>query len=685
MLGSLLNPRSIAVVGVSLDPDKVGHQIFVNLLGYPEPVYPVNPKHRRILGKDCYPTILAIPHPVDLVVVVTPASTVEAVTDECVDKKVKAVIIITAGFAETSPSGKILQDRISEKLARHHILLLGPNTLGAINPHKKLNASFAPKSIRAGDIALISQSGATLTAIFSEFESRRVGCSFAISLGNKAGFTEIEALSYAGKDPETKVIALYLESLSDPRRFMTLAKQISLKKPVILLKGGTTEAGVAASVSHTAALATNSVLLKEASYQMGYVLVDTIEQFFETIFFVDSVIRKKLNFPKNLMILTNAGGPAVNATDLASKSNLTLAGWSADTRRKFAREMPMVKPSNPTDLIGDASVETIAMALEFIEEDPAIESALLIITQQAVTDVPKITETLIETQKKRKKTLVVALMGGENQHPYLAKLRLAGIPAAEYANEGIEMFAMLAQIARARNIDRSETIMKQLENILTESEPRKVIQRRRVPIMNGELEETYILLENYGFTLPRCAIVSSAAELIRLKKLDPKRVFPLIAKTANLKLKHKAVVGGIVKDVENIGQAEAAYSKLERFGKQVLFQEVITDAEELILGAKRDPAFGSFIAVGMGGSLTNILADRSYVFLPASNREIRSALARTKAYQSLTDRQRSMVATAMEKMARLFAEHPEINELEINPLMVTETQVYAADVKIALQ
>lgn len=683
MLGSLLSPSSIAVVGVSLDPDKVGHQIFVNLSNFPGELYPVNPKHKKILGKTCYPDLLSIPKHVDQVIIATPAPTVEAVVDQCLDKKVKSVIIISAGFAETSAQGKIIQDEIASKLASAKIELLGPNTLGAINPGKKLNASFAPKHIAPGNIALISQSGATLTAIFSELQSREVGCSFAISLGNKAGITEIDALEYAQRDPNTKVIALYLESLSNPRQFLKMAKQITRTKPVILLKGGTTSAGRQASLSHTAALATSSTLLKEAAHQAGFVLVETIEEFIELMFFADIILNSKRKLPSNLMIMTNAGGPAVNATDLADTAKLKLATWSNESRNKFARELPRVIPNNPTDLLGDASVETIRLGMEFAQEDESIESLLLIITPQAVTNIPGIAKMI--TALKFKKPLVVALMGGEDQHRYTIQLRRSRIPTVEYASEGIEMFALLSQISRANSVDRSDLLMKQLEKAISQTEPRKVIERRLVPLRVGELEETYILLENYGLTLPRCAIVNSEDEINQISKLDPKRVFPLVVKTANLKLKHKAIVGGVVTNVGSLDETKAAYRKLDRLGSKVLLQEQIKGATELILGAKRDKSFGPFLAVGTGGGLTNIVADRAYLFLPASGKEIRSCLGRTKIATTLSREQKSLVAVTMERIAKIFEEHPEIEELEINPLMITKDQALVADVKVALK
>src|SRR5258708_7903084 len=414
MLSALLEPKSIAVVGVSLDPDKVGHQIFVNLLSFPGELYAVNPKHKKILGKPCFQSVLSIPSHVDLVVIVTPSMTVEGIINECIDKRVKAVVIITAGFAENGKAGRELQDRIAQKLTHNKILLLGPNTLGVIHPKAKLNASFAPKMIENGHIALISQSGAMLTTIFAEFESRGVGCSFALSLGNKAGISELEALEHALDDPQTHCIALYLESLSNAQKFLSLCKIVSKKKPIIFLKGGTTDAGQAASLSHTAALATNGVLLKEASFQMGFVLVDTIEQFFETAFFVDKLLTDKEKLPQSLIIITNAGGPGVNATDLASKWGVPLASWSKDIAGTFARELPRVAPHNPTDLLGDAGTEDVRLALELAHEDPGVESILLIITPQSVTDIPGITNMIIEKYSTHThKPLIVALMGGE--------------------------------------------------------------------------------------------------------------------------------------------------------------------------------------------------------------------------------------------------------------------------------
>ncbi len=689
MVESVLHPKTIAVVGASVDPSKVGHQIFSNLLSFSGQVYPVNPKHLKILGVATHPDILSIPDHIDLVVVATPAGTVPDIVHQCVDKKVKAICIISAGFAENGSTGRKMQEKIAKICQLNGIALVGPNTLGAVNPYMGLNASFAPAEIQKGTIGLISQSGAMLTTIFAELSSRNVGCSFALSLGNSAGITATDALEYAASDPHTNVIAIYVESIDHIPKFFATAKKVSKNKPIILLKGGLTSQGQQASLSHTAALATDSTLLREAAYQFGYTCVETIEQFFETTFFLDRLYARsgrRLSLPKNLLILTNAGGPGVNAVDVAVQEGVELATWSGVSHHAFARQIPRVKPANPTDLLGDASVSDIHHALAIAQEDPLIESILLIITPQAVTDIPGITKMLVDEYGKDSacKPLIVALMGGEAQRPFIKKLRAASITAVDYANEGVEIFAYTNRARKAQLIDRSAAIMQELEVALGTQEPNEEVLRRRVSLTSNRLAEVYLLLEKYGLTLPHAAIVSSKEQLDELDELEPQRVYPLIAKTANLKLKHKAVLGAVIKDIQNKDDAVVAYEKLEKFGQEVLYQEVIEDAVEVIIGCKRDPIFGVFVAIGMGGSLTNILADRSYVFVPASAREVRSSLRRTRLYSKLSAEQRSLVLLNLERFIEVIKEHPEIVELEINPLMVTAHQAYVADVKVDL-
>ncbi len=326
----------------------------------------------------------------------------------------------------------------------------------------------------------------------------------------------------------------------------------------------------------------------------------------------------------------------------------------------------------------------ISTALLFAAEDPLIDGVLLIITPQAVTDIPGIVAAL--GKLKFLKPLVVALMGGESLHQHFKKLRAQKITTVEYANEGVEIFAAAHHARLALHVDRSPALMSRIDasrNVM--STPTVRTTRSQVPLSSNNLEEVLLLLEKYGLTLPRCAIVASQTQLDELDTLDPERVYPLIAKTTNLKLKHKAIVGAVIKNIMSKTDAVAAFTALQRFGERMILQEVIEGATEVIIGMKRDTQFGSFLVVGAGGSLTNIIADRSYIFIPGSPRELSATFKRTKIFQLLSPEQRSVVLLTLERILLLTEEHPEIAELEINPLMVTAHTAYVADIKVDLK
>ncbi|MEO8581709.1 MAG: acetate--CoA ligase family protein [Patescibacteria group bacterium] len=664
MLSSFFHPSSIAVVGASRDSKKVGYQILKNLLKYQDgKVYPINPSAHTILGLPVFPNLAAFPQKVELAIVAVPAPFVEQVIDDCIEKQVKAVVIITAGFAEMSAAGKQLQIKIATKLTEHHIALLGPNSLGFLYPTNSLNASFASQQIGTGSLALISQSGAMLTALFTEMESNKVGCSFAISLGNKAGISENEALEFAAQDPNTKVIGAYLESFADLSQFFQLASQVAKTKPLIVLKGGRSKTGQAASVSHTAALATNDVLLKAASEQFGFVMVDTVEEFIQTIFFLE----QNKTVPENTMIITNAGGPGVNTVDVSEVRQLTLAQWSPSSVNNLQEQLPNSNITNPLDVIGDANAERFSFAIRQAQRDPQIDSIVVIITQQAVTNVPEVVEMLLKI--KSKKPLCVALMGGDKFNSNRKSLRAAGIFCTEYPNDIVAMLAITKKAAEAKYFPEK-------------FQPFRLQHDFPISHLATDLNATFLLLAEYGFKLPIYSIIANE------KQLDQVHL-PSYAKTANLALAHKKDMGaifGITKTKEDVTNS---FAQLKKFGETVLYQQIIEADVELLLGANRDVQFGPYLAIGLGGSWTNILSDRSYTFLPSTRRVFTQKLQQTKAYAALQklDKKYSQkigekVITLMLQVQKLMLAHPEIQELEINPLMINEKGIWAADVKI---
>jgi acyl-CoA synthetase (NDP forming) len=671
MLSAFFHPKSIAVVGASREPQKVGHQILKNLLKYKDgKIYPVNPSARSILNLPVFPSLLQIDEHIELVIIAVPVAFIETVIQDCIQKKVKAVVIVTAGFAEVSTQGKALQDKIKQTLQEHDIALLGPNCLGLVAPHQNLNASFANQRLIPGSLGIISQSGAMLTAIFTEMESQMLGCSFAVSLGNKAGISENELLEFAAKDPNTKTIGLYLESFTDLPKFFALSSKISKRKPIILLKGGRTSRGQTASISHTAALATNDVLLKAAAEQAGFVMVDTVEEFLQTLFFLET----HRVMPENTMVITNAGGPGVNTVDVGEMKKLTLAEWTAGSKARIEEELPQVHVANPLDVIGDATADRFSFAVRQAQRDPNIDSITVIITQQAVTNVPEVVQSLI--QIKGKKPICVALIGGERFAHQRKLLRAAGLIATEYPNEIVEILSVLQRSAKAKYLP--ETFRPKALMPTSFSAPKESQK------FFTDIGKTFELLGQYGIQTPAHSVIEDEKKLERIH-------LPSYAKTANLALPHKKDVGAIFGLVKTKEDVQNSFEKLKSFGP-VLYQQVIEAELELLIGANRDPQFGLYLAVGLGGSWTNVLSDRSYTFLPATQRTLKEKLKQTKAAEALAKLSTKItqssfdplheVVIIMRQVQRLMLDHPEIKEIEINPLMVNSRGLWAADVKI---
>jgi acetyltransferase len=691
-LDAFFTAKSIAVVGASNHREKVGHQLLRNLQIANEEyvtthrhdrftLYPINPSSTSILGLPVFTSLRAIQEPVHMVIIATPVQTVATLIDEIIERNrkfadaadiTKAVIIISAGFAETNKEGKELQYVIATKLAVAGIALLGPNSLGLINPHEYMNASFAQHYIAAGNLALISQSGAILTSLFDALKDYKCGVSFAISLGNKAGLTENECLEFAYHDLHTEVVVLYLESFSNLPQFFALVSKVRKKKPVIVLKGGTSERGQQASASHTAALATNQVLLQAAAEQMGFTLVENIEELLQLMFFLS----RHQHLPENIMVITNAGGPAVNTIDELAKAGVPLAEWSKKSLADLENLLPNIAPHNPLDLLGDASPERYKFAVEVAQHDTSIDALLVIATPQAMTDMPGIVSIL--SASAGKKPLFVAMIGGEHLEKFRSELRAQNILCSDFPGSAITTMAKLQKIARTKYSPETfapSALHHELHTAHQKLEP------IFLPTLPPNLAETFQLLSRYDFQLPEYFLITDH----NVDKLEHLK-YPLFAKTANLSLLHKKKVGGVYGVVGGAREARAAYSQLQQFGNEVLFQACLTIDHELLLGANNDPQFGLYLTVGLGGSYTNLLADRSYAFLPASHAELKKAWESTKAFQALAD-QKSIsteVLKHMTQMQKLLLENPWIKSLEINPLVINEDGVWTTDVKIGV-
>jgi acyl-CoA synthetase (NDP forming) len=678
--------RRWAVIGASPQPQKVGHQVLRNLLQNMSTVakrqikntlqgseksytlYPINPHEKSILGLPVSASMSEVRLPIDVAVIATPAQTVMPILEEIVERnelfadrdRVKGIILITAGFAEQGEKGSALQKQILELAHKHHLALIGPNTLGFLNPYAALNASFGPPRVAAGPLGVISQSGAILSALFDQLAvSTTGGVSFAVSLGNAGGVDEAQALEYAVADPHTKVVCCYIESFKQPRAFFELAAKVRKTKPIVLLKGGLSQAGQRASASHTAALATDPVLIEQLCAQSGVVQLHTVEELLQAARYFSRHHRPI----SNVMIVTNAGGPAVNTVDVLSHAEVPLATWSSAAKDYLEHALPPnVHVANPLDLIGDADAVRLDAALKAIHRDPGVDAALIILTKQATTDIPAMIETL--RAQTGRTPLFVSVMSTDqtatqvlSNHPQIF--------LQDYPNEHAELLRIAGRAAEAMEVAPS---------FITAPPANE-------PLKDASLRDGLALLKAAGMHTPQYSLITHADDI----PMNPS--FPLFAKSGNVSLAHKKDLGAIYGKVASITELRQAVEQLLHFGP-VWAQEFVPPGVELLLGFENDLTFGWYFTLGLGGSQSNILNDRVYLFAPCSFSVLTRRWRSTKAAQFIKQEapdQENELLRQIHVLQQLVVTVPNLVGLEINPLTVTKDKILAVDLKVRLQ
>ncbi len=672
------NPQSIAIVGASRSPEKVGHQILKNIIdgGYKGKIYPINPNAASILKLRCFPTLAKIKKPVDVAIIVTPAPLVAPIIAECAENHIENAIIITAGFAESGPKGTLLQQELAHTLQKYPVRVIGPNCLGVLSPLNQLNATFGPKLPKKGHLMLISQSGALVTGIIDWANKMDIGLSHGVTFGNRVGVGEIEALEFAAQDKDTHAIVVYLESFQNARAFFSACSRITPKKPVILLKGGQSLAGQTASASHTAALASNYVLAKAFAQQTGVIITDTIQEWLHLAAAFDRVPKAQST---NLTILTNAGGPGVLSTDEAVNLKLDLPELNASLKQKLTRHMPRLNPHNPLDILGDASPDDFSVTLSILKRDRSIHNLLTIVTPQSTTKPLETAQAIIDSQIHRSLPTYVVMIGGDKMAPARHRLSDHHILNFDFPTQALQI------IAAKSNYETSKASV----NVYPANKPSYInssVKEKLIKHLSTEVSLTHAfeLLNAYKFTLPKSAIISKFDEVGDAMQFVDR---PAVAKTAGLKIAHKAAVGGVVLNLMSTSEARVAFRRLQTLYPQVLFQQTIKGELELILGAKRDAQLGPFITVGLGGTLTNALEDRAYAFLPATKTYLTKIFAETKAGNVLLKKHIPFdpVIDAMERLGSILLDIDCLEELEINPAIISKKHLYAADIKITLK
>ncbi|MBI2954727.1 MAG: acetate--CoA ligase family protein [Chloroflexi bacterium] len=694
-LEALFAPDAIAVVGASGATDKLGHVVLRNILegGYRGKVYPINPSADVILGLRCYPSVSAVRGPIDLAVIVVPRDAVAVVLQDCVKKRVKAAVVITAGFREIGPEGAKAEKEIVRIAREGGLRLLGPNCLGHIDTHSHLNATFAARMPLAGDISFISQSGALFSAILDMADSERVGFAKFVSLGNKADIDEIDLLEAWREDEASQVVIAYLEGITDGHRFMRVARDLTKRKPLVVVKSGVTAAGSRAVSSHTGTLAGSDAAYSAAFKQTGVIRVQTLDDLFDLGV---AFAYQPLPRGRRLAIVTNAGGPGIMATDACGSVGLELARFQPETIEDMRNGLPSTASVyTPVDVVGDAGPERYRVAVKAVLNDPGVDGLLVLLTPQRLTDAVRTAEVVIDASRNSDKTIVTSFMGTLSVQAGVERLREARIPNYSFPEEAIAAFAAMNQ--------QRDWMLKPIEGLKTFHVDRRAVERvmKRARADGrdtlGDIEAREVV-EAYGLHTPRSALARSTDEAVALAT---EIGFPVAMKIVSPDILHKSDVGGVRLGIKSPEEARAADIAIVGNARKyapgaqiwgVAIQEMVRPGKETIIGVSYDAQFGHLLAFGLGGIYVEVLKDIAFRVAPITPKDADEMIREIRSYLLLKGVRREKpsdiqaIVDGLLRVSQLVTDFPEIIEMDINPLMVHEEGqgATAVDVRIGL-
>ena len=697
-LDTFLTPQSVAIVGASREKGKVGYEITVNLKngGYEGKIFPVNPKAPEIEGLKCYPDLKAIGEVPDMVVIVVPAPLVPKVMKDCVAIGTKAVVIITAGFKEVGKEGAELEKEVVRIARSAGIRVIGPNCLGVIVPASKLNASFGGAMPGAGNISYISQSGALLAAILDLAKAQDIGFSALFSIGNKADVDELDVIQALGQDQRTRVVAGYLESINDGDGFVREAEKISREKPILLMKSGGTSAGSKAASSHTGSLAGGETVYESAFERAGVIRCDSIKTQFD---YAQAFAYQPLPTGASVAVLTNAGGPGIMAADAIERQGLTFAQLGEATIKKLGENLPAAANiHNPIDVLGDAFADRYEFALRTILEDPNVETVLVLLTPQAMTQPTETAEALVRVATENpRKPILACFLGADFVKEGLDVLRKGRIPTYDSPESAVKTIKALVNYIKWRN--RPKRVVKLFP--VNRHRVERIIDRhlRRGIREIGEMEAKDVL-EAYGFVTPKGSVATTADQAANIAD---QLGYPVVLKIWSPDIIHKSDVGGVKVGLTNRQEVRDAFDlMMYRIPQEVpddtdilgvLVQEMVKKGREVILGMNRDPQFGPLMMFGMGGIFVEVLKDVTFHLAPITADEARQMLMSTKTYQMLKGVRGQegvdidAIAEALQRLSQLVTEFPQIMEMDINPLVVGPpgTTPIAVDARMSVE
>ncbi|NVM53208.1 MAG: acetate--CoA ligase family protein [Candidatus Helarchaeota archaeon] len=680
-LDSFFNANSVAIIGASNDKRKIGYAILKNIIdfGFQGDIIPVNLHEKEILGLKCYPSVLAIEKEIDIAVFVVPAKVCIQAAKDCGEKGIKNIIVISAAFKEIGIEGARLERKLFDICKKYDINVLGPNCVGFIDTQNKLNASFTNVFPMPGNIALISQSGAIITSTIDWSIPEYLGFSKIISLGNKMDLNETDFLEALANDPNTQVILMYLESIDEGENFIEIARKVIKTKPIVVLKAGVSDAGARAASSHTGALAGSKIAYYTAFKKCGIIQAKCLEDLFnyglvfssQTCYVGDSIV-----------IITNAGGAGILATDAAEELGLKLTAFSAEEANQFREKLPKgAAVHNPIDVLGDAGADRYKFVLDQCSNIDAVKGIIVLMSPQAVTQFKETTDAIIDFYSRvPEKPLIVSYLGGVSNKDAMNRLRKKGIPCFNFPQDAVQSMAGIYKYSCVldKEIEKYERF--EVDYKLSESIFRNVLNDNRLVLLENEAIQ---IATNYGLTAPKTALARTPDEAVEFAE---EMGYPVVLKISSPEILHKSDLGGIILNVSTPAEVKGSYNAIiRRVTKRmpgtkiygIIVQKMIKKkGKEIIIGAHKDPQFGHLIMCGLGGIYVNFLEDVAFRLNPITPQEAREMLGETKVFKLLKG-VRGEPASDIDKLIdailrinQLLNDHPLISELDINPILV---------------
>ena len=678
-----LSPKSIAVIGASDKQGSVGRAITSNIMnGYKGIVYPISPTRETVFDQKAYKSVLDVPDSIDLAVVITKNTIVPVVLEECGKKKIKGAIVITAGFKEVDEEGKKLEQQLKDIATKYGVKVIGPNCLGVMNlePQTMMNSTFLKITPKSGKIALVSQSGAICAALVEDASAQGIGFSAVVSMGNKADMTEIDILKMLADHEQTKVIVMYLEDMGDGQEFLKVCKQITKnnKKPILVLKSGRSPEGAKAAMSHTGALMGSDEIYDAVIKQSGAIRVDTMEELFD---YATAFSKQPLPTEGDLVIVSNAGGPAIISTDSCSKLGIKMAKIEEIRPKIDAVIPPWGSSRNPVDIVGDADFNRFENVLNEVLAHKNVGSVISMCTPSATLDYDKLAEVIVKMSKKYKKTMLASLMGLDEGITNREILANGDVPYYTYAEGSIR--ALKAMLRFADWIKTPEGNIAKFD--VDKEKASKVFDKVKEEGRTNLLEEEGLeILSAYGFPLPKSILAKTEDEAVESAN---KIGYPTVMKITSPQIVHKSDAGGVKVNLSSDKEVRDAFKVIVDNAKKydskaeikgVLIVEMVKGGKEMIIGSKLEPGFGPVVMLGMGGIYVEILKDVTFRLAPLTDQEANdmiSSIKTKKLLEGVRGEKPSDVgklSECIQRLSQLVTDFREIKELDMNPVLVME-------------